>query len=215
MNSQTSKKKFELYRPHPWHGIHNGFQSHTKIVKAYIEITPNELIKYEICKQTGYLKVDRPQRYSSLPMTLYGFVPQTYSAEKVAALSIKSGKSTMRGDGDPLDICVLSELPIQRSDIIMDVRILGGLKLIDTNEVDDKIIAVLNCDTFFDGINDISQINPTTLNRIKHYFLSYKTLPGEPPKTKIESVYNAESACEVIQAGINDYQTHFQLESSQ
>lgn len=215
MNSQTLKKKFELYRPHPWHGIHNGFQSHTKIVKAYIEITPNELIKYEICKQTGYLKVDRPQRYSSLPMTLYGFVPQTYSAEKVAALSIKSGKSTMRGDGDPLDICVLSELPIQRSDIIMDVRILGGLKLIDTNEVDDKIIAVLNCDTFFDGINDISQINPTTLNRIKHYFLSYKTLPGEPPKTKIESVYNAESACEVIQAGINDYQTHFQLESSQ
>lgn len=215
MNSQTSKKKFELYRPHPWHGIHNGFQSHTKIVKAYIEITPNELIKYEICKQTGYLKVDRPQRYSSLPMTLYGFIPQTYSAEKVAALSIESGKSTMRGDGDPLDICVLSELPIQRSDIIMDVRILGGFKLIDTNEVDDKIIAVLNCDTFFDGINDISQINPTTLNRIKHYFLSYKTLPGEPPKTKIESVYNAESACEVIQAGINDYQTHFQLESSQ
>lgn len=215
MNSQTSKKKFELYRPHPWHGIHNGFQSHTKIVKAYIEITPNELIKYEICKQTGYLKVDRPQRYSSLPMTLYGFIPQTYSAEKVAALSTESGKSTMRGDGDPLDICVLSELPIQRSDIIMDVRILGGFKLIDTNEVDDKIIAVLNCDTFFDGINDISQINPTTLNRIKHYFLSYKTLPGEPAKTKIESVYNAESACEVIQAGINDYQTHFQLESSQ
>lgn len=239
MNSQTSKKKFELYRPHPWHGIHNGFQSHTKIVKAYIEITPNELIKYEICKQTGYLKVDRPQRYSSLPMTLYGFIPQTYSAEKVASLSVQvhsqpqprpqnqnnfnpsspsskeNSQLIMKGDGDPLDICVLSELPIQRSDIIMDVRILGGLKLIDSNEVDDKIIAVLNCDTFFDGINDISQINPTTLNRIKHYFLSYKTLPGEPAKTKIESVYNAESACEVIQAGINDYQTHFQLESSQ
>ncbi len=223
MNSQTSKKKFEFYRPHPWHGIHHGFQSHTKIVKAYIEITPNELIKYEICKQTGYLKVDRPQRYSSLPMTLYGFIPQTYSAETVAALSKQAqavsqssdllssdgAHQRMKGDGDPLDICVLSELPIQRSDIIMDVRILGGLKLIDSNEVDDKIIAVLNCDSFFEGINDISQINPTTLNRIKHYFLSYKTLPGEPPKTKIESVYNAESACEVIQAGINDYQTHF------
>jgi inorganic pyrophosphatase len=199
-----SKKNFQLYRPHPWHGVHIG-DSVPQIVKAYIEITPNDAIKYEICKESGYLKVDRPQRFSSLPTTLYGFIPQTYSAEQTASLS----ENTKNGDSDPLDICVLSELPIQKSDIIMDVRIIGGIRLIDTNEVDDKLISILNCDPFYNGINDISQMNTVVLNRIKHYFLSYKTIPGEPIKTKIETVYGAEEAFKVIRAGMSDYQKHF------
>jgi len=199
-----SKKNFQMYRPHPWHGVNIG-ETAPQVVKAYIEITPNDAIKYEICKESGYLKVDRPQRFSSLPTTLYGFIPQTYSAEQTASLS----ENTKNGDSDPLDICVLSELPIQKSDIIMDVRIIGGIRLIDTNEVDDKLISILNCDPFYNDVNDISQLNAVVLNRIKHYFLSYKTIPGEPIKTKIETVYGTEEAFKVIRAGMADYQKHF------
>ncbi len=198
------KKNFQMSRPHPWHGINIGLDS-PKIVKAYIEIIPNDLIKYEICKETGYIKVDRPQKFSSVPPTLYGFIPQTYSAEKTAALS----KIGDHGDSDPVDICVLSELPINRADIIMEVRVIGGIRLIDTGEVDDKIVAVLNCDTFYSGVSDISQINPVVIDRLRHYFLSYKTIPGEAIKTQIESIYGALEAYKVIECGREDYNKHF------
>ncbi len=199
------KQSFLTSRPHPWHGIQIGKDA-PKIVKAYIEIVPNDAIKYEICKETGYIKVDRPQKFSSLPSVLYGFIPQTYSAERSAALS----QTANRGDGDPLDICVLSELPIDRADIIMDVRIIGGIRLIDTEEADDKLIAVLDGDPFYQGVNDISQVHHIIIDRIRHYFLSYKTIPGEqPPKTLIEEVYGHETAFKVVNAGMEDYQGHF------
>ena len=114
-----------------------------------------------------------------------------------------------RGDGDPLDICVLSELPITRADIIMDVRVIGGIRLIDTGEVDDKIVAILNGDPFYKGITDIAQINPVIIDRMRHYFLSYKSIPGEPVKTQIESIYGAQEAFNVIKAGMKDYNIHF------
>lgn len=199
-----NKKNFLINRPHPWHGIPIGPQA-PKILKAYIEIIPNDVIKYEICKETGYLKVDRPQKFSSVPGFLYGFIPQTYSAEKTAALS----KTATKGDSDPVDICILSELPIQRADIIMEVRIIGGIKLIDNEEADDKLVAVLNGDPFYKGVNDISEINPVVIDRMRHYFLSYKTIPGEAPKTQIESIYGASEAQNVVRAGMEDYRIHF------
>ena len=199
-----SIKNFQKYRPHPWHGIHIGSDA-PKIVKAYIEIIPNDMIKYEICKETGYIKVDRPQKFSSLPSFLYGLVPETYSAEETAAFSNLASS----GDGDPLDVCVLSELPITRADIIMDVRVIGGIRLIDSGEVDDKIVAILNGDPFYNGVDDISQINPVIIDRMRHYFLSYKSIPGETAKTQIESIYGAPEAFKVIKAGMNDYCNHF------
>ncbi|HXW59982.1 MAG TPA: inorganic diphosphatase, partial [Myxococcota bacterium] len=99
-----SKIEFYKWRPHPWHGLLVGINP-PSLVYAYIEITPFDLIKYEIDKQTGYLKVDRPQRGSSSPPALYGFIPKTYCGQRLAALSPKS----KRGDGDPLDICVFAE----------------------------------------------------------------------------------------------------------
>ena len=65
---------------------------------AYIEITPFDLIKYEVDKTTGYLRVDRPQRGSSQPPSLYGFVPRTCCSNRVSDLSPKA----IRGDMDPI-----------------------------------------------------------------------------------------------------------------
>jgi inorganic pyrophosphatase len=199
-----SLKNVQLNRPHPWHGINIG-KNAPEVVKAFIEITPLDVIKYEICKETGFIKVDRPQKFSSIPAFLYGFIPQTYSAEKTAGHS----KIASKGDSDPLDICVLSELPINRADIIMDVRVIGGIRLIDSGEVDDKIVAVLDGDPFYRGITDISQINSVVVDRMRHYFLSYKTIPGEPAKTQIEAIYGKEEAFKVIKSGIEDYNNAF------
>src|SRR5690606_37394837 len=98
---------FSPWRPHPWHGLSIGLEPPLR-VNAYIEITPFDLIKYEVDKSTGYLRVDRPQRTSSQPPALYGFIPRTYCGELTAALC----PGALRGDGDPLDICVISERPI-------------------------------------------------------------------------------------------------------
>src|ERR1700690_4061246 len=109
-------------RAHGWHGLEVG-PDPPGIVHAYIEITPFDQVKYEADKSTGYLRVDRPQRTSSLPPSLYGFVPRTYCAERVGAMS----PTVRKGDGDPLDICVLSERPINRSEVILNARVIGGI----------------------------------------------------------------------------------------
>src|SRR4030095_13139763 len=125
-------------RPHPWHGLEIGPEP-PSVLNAFIEITPFDLIKYEVDKVSGYLRVDRPQRGSSHPPALYGFVSRTFCDSARQRLSPKS----VRGDGDPLDICVLSERPIARSEIIVRARVVGGLQMIDNGDADDKIIAVL------------------------------------------------------------------------
>ena len=124
------------------------------MLNAYIEITPFDLMKYEVDKVSGYLRVDRPQRSSAQHPTLYGFVPRTYCAERVRRLA----PAAKRGDGDPLDICVLSERAIARNEIIVRARVIGGLQMIDDGEADDKIISVLENDYVWGGARDISDV---------------------------------------------------------
>ena len=132
-------KTFYRWRPHPWHGLGIGSNA-PDVVNAYIEMTPFDAVKYEVDKATGYLRVDRPQLTSSMAPTLYGFVPQTYCGARVQAMSPTSEK----GDGDPLDICVITERPINRGEVILRARVIGGVQMVDGGEADDKIIAVLH-----------------------------------------------------------------------
>lgn len=75
---------------------------------------------------------------------------------------------------DPLDICILSERPINRADIIMDVVVIGGLLMEDGGEADDKIIAVLKDDAIWGQCKNISEIPFSLIERLEHYFLTYK-----------------------------------------
>jgi inorganic pyrophosphatase len=173
-------------------------------VNAYIEITPFDGIKYEIDKTTGYLKVDRPQLTSALPPALYGFIPQTYCGKHVGALSGKR----RQGDGDPLDICVLSERPINRSEVIVPARVIGGLRMVDRNEADDKIIAVVESDPYWESVKNLSDLSGVLARRLEHYFLTYKLVPGKRPTTdlpRIDGSYGAREAERVILAAIEDY----------
>ncbi len=195
---------FFRWRPHPWHGLSPGPLA-PQVVEAYIEITPFDFVKYEIDKATGYLRVDRPQRYSSQPPILYGFIPQTYCGRRVCELS----PGTTRGDGDPMDICVISERPITRAEVIVRANVVGGLQLQDNGEADDKIIAVLANDNILSKVTDLRQIPEAMTARIKHYFATYKSMVDEQPQVTIAAVYGCEQACRVIQASMDDYDEEF------
>ncbi len=193
-------KSFYRWRPHPWHGLEVG-EDQPRIVNAYIEMTPFDAVQYEVDKTTGYLRVDRPQLTSSMPPTLYGFIPQTYCADRVKALSPKS----KQGDGDPLDICVITERPINRGEVILKARVIGGIQMIDNGEADDKIIAILDNDPFWSHANDLEDMPAPLLERLRHYFETYKLVPGHLSDVTIESIYGREQAYTVIKASMEDY----------
>ncbi len=206
----SSSSSFDRWRPHPWHGLEVG-DDPPSLVQAYIEITPVDTVKYEIDKETGYLRVDRPQRYSSQPPTLYGFVPQTFCGARVDELSPKSS----RGDHDPIDICVLSERSISRSEILLDARIIGGLRMIDFDEADDKLVAVLENDDAWGTASDLSDVPEVLIERLRHYFLTYKSVPesqqgDEGPKDiEVDRVYGVDHAQKVLEASMADYDERY------
>jgi inorganic pyrophosphatase len=192
------------FRPHPWHGLDVGPEP-PALVNAYIEITPFDLIKYEVDKHSGYLRVDRPQRTSAQPPALYGFVPRTYCDREVQRLSPKS----KRGDGDPLDICVVSERPIARNEIIVRARVLGGLQMVDGGDADDKIIAVVENDYVYGAMRELRELPAVVVERLKHYFATYKLVPERPNAVRIHRVYGLAHALKVIRAAMRDYEEAF------
>lgn len=197
------------YKSHPWHGIKMG-ENAPLVVNAFIEIVPSDTVKYELDKETGYLKVDRPQKFSNIIPALYGFVPQTFSGKRVAKYCAdKTGRADIIGDGDPIDICVLSERYITHGDIIVHAEPIGGFRMIDGGESDDKIIAVLQEDEVYDW-NDISECPDSLVTRLKHYFLTYKDLPGQNKnRCEITHIFGREEAHEILKLGNKDYKEKF------
>ena len=197
------------YKSHPWHGIEVGPNA-PEIVVCFIEMVPTDTVKYEVDKVTGYLRIDRPQKYSNVVPALYGFIPQTYSGSKVAEYAMeKSGLKDIKGDSDPIDICILTEKDITHGDILAHVKPIGGFRMIDGNEADDKIVAVLNNDAFYESYKDISELPELVTDRLKHYFLTYKDLPGNKAETEITHTYGKEEAFEVINRSVEDYHEKF------
>lgn len=197
---------FRTNKAHPWHGISIGENSPQEVT-VFIEIVPRDTVKYEVDKETGYLKIDRPQQYSNVVPANYGFIPQTYCGTRIADLARpKYGKPISDGDNDPLDILVLSEHHIPRGDIILKAVPIGGFCLIDGGEADDKIIAVLTGDKVFEQYTEIAQLPKGILERFEHYFLTYKSLPDEPNVCEIAYSYGREESYEVIRSAILDYQ---------
>jgi inorganic pyrophosphatase len=199
MNSGYSK-----WRPHPWHGLSPGPNPPAEL-HVFVEITPFDLVKYEVDKVSGFLKVDRSQRTSSLPPALYGFIPQTYAAERVAALM----PGVDGGDLDPLDICVLSERPISRAEVILAARVVGGIPMIDGGQADDKIIGILRDDPVFGAIREVEDVPEVLVGRLMHYFSTYKLRPESSPGVKVGEPYSRAHAEAVINASLQDYREHF------
>lgn len=199
-----------LLKQHPWHGVPIGTHIPGQVT-AYIEIVPSDTVKYELDKFTGYLKIDRPQKYSNICPTLYGFIPQTYCAERVGKeCQKKTGRRDVEGDGDPLDICVLSEKNITHGDVLLQAVPIGGLRLIDGKEADDKIIAVMKDDAAYGSWSDIKDCPRLLIERLTHYFLTYKDPPGQKKRRcELMGVYGRKDALDLILKSHEDYKTHY------
>lgn len=204
------QSNIRLFQAHPWHGVSAGAAA-PEMVNAYIEIVPTDVVKYELDKASGHLRVDRPQRFSSMCPTLYGFIPQTYCGEQVAKLSgDRTGATNIEGDADPMDICVLTEKTFAHGSFFLLAKPIGGLRMIDGSQADDKIIAILDSDLAYGHIIEISECPAALIDRLKHYFLSYKQLPGDAPRrVEIADVYGRAEAVDVITRSMRDYDKEF------
>lgn len=215
MTMKTQESKLHnlftlLFQAHPWHGVAPGEEA-PEVVNAYIEIVPTDAVKYELDKISGHLRVDRPQRFSSFCPTLYGFIPQTFCGETVAEICRQRTElSDVEGDGDPMDICVLTEKTAAHGNFFVRARPIGGLRMIDGNDADDKIIAVLESDVVYGRFEDVGECPRGLIDRLKHYFLSYKQLPDEAPRrVEIIDVYGRAEALEIIRRSIADYRARY------
>jgi inorganic pyrophosphatase len=197
-------------RAHPWHGVALG-PDPPRVVTAYVEIVPTDTVKYEMDKATGILRIDRPQQYSNVCPSLYGFLPRTLCAERVGELcAARTGRAGILGDGDPMDVCVLTEKAISHGDILITAIPIGGLRMIDGDQADDKIVAVLQRDEVHGALRDIGDCPPALLDRLRHYFLTYKQSPDLPARrVEIAGVYGREEAYDAIRRSHEDYLAHF------
>ena len=115
----------------------------------------------------------------------------------------------VEGDGDPLDICVLTEKDVTHGDIIVKAHPIGGLRLLDHNQADDKIIAVLKNDAVYGSYTDIDQLPKDIIRRLVHYFTTYKDIPGENTKRMVfVNLYGADEAKEIIRRSMEDYRNY-------
>lgn len=174
---------------HPWHSISFG-KNMPETVNSIIEITQGSKAKYELDKETGFLRLDRILSSDLHYPFHYGYIPQTYCDDK-----------------DPLDVLILcTEKLVPLS--IVEVKVLGAIEMIDNGEQDDKIIGIISSDPLMKHLNDIDQINKDLLNSIKHFFEEYKKREGKT--VIVKKLLNKSEAYNLIKQSIELYKNHFQ-----
>ena len=104
---------------------------------------------------------------------------------------------------------MVSERPISRAEVILNARVVGALKTIDNEEADDKIISVLENDTFWGEVDDISGLPEMLIERLRHYFSTYKLIPGQTSQVSVEEVCGCTGAFEIIEAAVQDYRDEY------
>ncbi|MBC7872386.1 MAG: inorganic diphosphatase [Ferruginibacter sp.] len=173
---------------HPWHGAHYGAGAPAK-VNALIEIPQGSRSKYEVDKETGLLRLDRVI-YSSFQYPInYGFIPQTLGQ-----------------DGDPLDILVLCSQSIQ-SLCLVEATVIGNMQMIDSGQVDDKIIAVAAKDPSVNHITRMEELPHHFLQELRNFFEQYKVL--ENKKVIIDNFQDQLIAHRIINEAVAFYKETF------
>ena len=173
---------------HPWHGVPYG-ENAPRIVNAIIEIPQGARAKYEIDKPSGLLKLDRVIYSSFYYPVNYGFIPQTYGADK-----------------DPLDILVITSLPVQPL-CLVEAKVMGVMQMIDSGDADDKIIAVANNDPAVNHYNNIEELPAHFFQELRHFFEEYKTL--EKKTVKVADFGDKAKALDIITDAIHLYKKKF------
>jgi inorganic pyrophosphatase len=173
---------------HPWHGVSYGEGAPRKVT-AIIEIPQGSRCKYELDKKTGLLKMDRVIYSSFYYPVNYGFIPQTYGHDR-----------------DPLDILVLTSLPVTPL-TMMEAKVIGVMQMVDSGDADDKIIAVANTDPSINHYNNIEELPVHFLDEMRHFFEEYKAL--ENKSVVVEDFGDKVTALQIIQEAIELYKKNF------
>jgi inorganic pyrophosphatase len=173
---------------HPWHGVAIGDNA-PRIVNAIIEIPQGSRCKYEIDKESGLLKLDRVIYSSFYYPCNYGFIPQTYGDDK-----------------DPLDILVLTSVPVQAL-CIVQAKVLGVMQMVDSGDADDKIIAVAANDPSVNHYNNIEELPKHFFDELRHFFEEYKKL--ENKTVKVDEIGDKTVALKSIQDAVEFYNATF------
>lgn len=171
-----------------WHDIDRKRISNEEFV-ACIEISKGSKMKYELDKETGRLILDRVLYTSTHYPQNYGFIPKTLS-----------------GDGDPLDVLVMCQEPIVPLALVKAYPI-GVVKMIDSDEIDEKIIAIASQDPSLNCYSDIQNLPKHILDEIIHFFKVYKQL--ENKETHVREIMGARDARKIINDAILYYQEKF------
>jgi inorganic pyrophosphatase len=116
---------------------------------------------------------------------------------------------TSGGDHDPLDVFVLTERPISRSEILLEARVVGGIPMRDEGLADDKIVAVLASDEMYASVHDLGDVPEVLLRRLVHYLRFYKELPKRENPVQVGEPYDRAHAERVIEAALEDYHEEF------
>lgn len=167
-----------------WHDISPKRISKDKFM-AVIEIPKGCKNKYEMDKDTGLLRLDRVLYTSTHYPANYGFIPRTFAE-----------------DQDPLDVLVLCQEKIVPMTLV-ECYPIGALKMIDNDEIDEKIIAVPINDPTYRCYTDISQLPQHIFDEISHFFKVYKSLEGK--ETVVNEIVSAEESKAIIEKCITFY----------
>ncbi len=174
---------------HPWHDIYVDPASIGEALPVIIEIPAGTKNKYELDKQYGILRLDRVLHSSVIYPANYGFIPQSYC-----------------DDGDPLDVLVLGQEPIDPLTLVI-VRPIGVMHMRDGGAADDKILAVHVSDPEFYHVQQLEDVTNHRIMEIQRFFIDYKVL--EEKEVVVNPFEGRATALKVIAQSLVDYQAKY------
>jgi inorganic pyrophosphatase len=144
----------------PWHDLPAGPRP-PGIIHVIIEIPGKTRNKYEFDHEGGFLRLNRVLSSTLFYPADYGLIPRTFY-----------------DDGDPLDALVLINEPTFPGCVIT-ARTIGIFRMLDQGDPDDKILAVVDHDPYFQEYKDLVDVPRHLLREITHFFERYKDLVGK------------------------------------
>lgn len=157
-------------------------------INAIIEIPYGSSVKYELDKESWAVFVDRVMASAVFYPANYGFIA-----------------NTLADDGDPVDILVLNEYPIQAGAVI-PCRLIGVLVMEDESGMDEKLLALptSKVDARYEDIKSLDDVPKATLAKIKNFFETYKILEKDK-WVKVQDFKDTKAAVEILEKAIANY----------
>jgi inorganic pyrophosphatase len=170
---------------HAWHDIYVDDHLIEQVFPVVVEVPMGGKNKYELDKETGFLRLDRVLHSAVYYPANYGFIPRTFC-----------------DDGDPLDALVLGQEPVQPLTIV-EGRAIGLMRMRDEKGIDDKIVAVSICDPAFADYRDKDQLPAHVMREVRRFFEDYKAL--EHKRVVVDDLLGPAEAVRIIRAALDAY----------